>query len=1032
MRRGPCSNWAYFNPDGMDFVAKKTQDISKSLVIVESPAKAKTINRYLGSAFEVMASMGHVRDLPANDVGIDFENGFEPVYEVLPAKRKTVAALKKAAAKASKIYLATDLDREGEAIAWHLLHALEIGDKPSQRVVFNEITKTAIQAAFANPLELDMNKVSAQQARRLLDRIVGYQLSPLLQAKIARGLSAGRVQSVAVRVIVDREKEIRAFVPTESWRISGCFGTDLAKADKHREAWEKFLHGGNAKGGGRTIKERNKWLSKHEALYAELTQFDGKDFKPSNVSEAQSVAEALGLKVAGIEEVELAGYPDKGFKSITVTGSIDEAEAAPFEISDVATKRTTTKPNGPFTTASLQQAASSALGFAPSRTMRIAQQLYEGIDLGSSDGPTGLITYMRTDSTHLSKDSVDAARTLIAEKHGKEHLPAKPNIFGKVKRAQEAHEAVRPSDVNHTPEALSDALTAEQGKLYDLIWRRFVACQMAPAQWDSTTILISGKTSAGEATFRTSGRRLVFDGFLAVMGVDTGSDVVLPELTTGSAVAPLQVDPQQQYTTPPPRYSEAALVKKLEAEGIGRPSTYAAIIQTVQDRGYVDLTEKKLKPSARGELVTEKLVAHFPKIMDLKFTSHMEDELDKIEDAGMDWVDVLREFYEPFKESLDKAQVEMERARAEPSEYKCDECGEEMVYRIGKNGRFLACSAYPKCKGAMNVDDEGKPVADVVAKEPCTLCGKRMILRKSRIGPFLGCTGYPECTSTLPCDEQGVALKKVDEKDIKALCEECSSPMSVKWARGKAFLGCKGYPKCKATQQLPEGVYVEKPKPKETDVRCDKCGRDIVIRKGARGEFLSCSGFPRCRNAMPMEKLEHLKDLEAKGEIPDKPPPGATGGAKSGKEVPRDANGKVDYAAMGPPPEGFAWTRTGRPVVETWPEDDELKCPDCGGDCASKTGRFGPYFGCTKYPKCRFVANLRGAAKKHAEAEIPGAVKPKPIPTEVACEECGEHMLIRTGRSGPFLGCSKYPKCRSSMPLPEGTTVESLTAAPAT
>jgi len=1020
-----------FYPDGMDFVAKRTNSGGKALVIVESPAKAKTINRYLGSAYEVMASMGHVRDLPESDVGIDFENDFEPIYEVLPSKRKTVNGLKKAASKANKVYLATDLDREGEAIAWHLLHALELGDKPSQRVVFNEITKTAIKEAFANPHELDMDKVSAQQARRLLDRIVGYQLSPLLQAKIARGLSAGRVQSVAVRVIVDREKEIRAFVPKESWRILGCFGTDIAKAAKHREAWNAFLEGGKGKKGGPTVKERNKWLSKHEALYAELIKFDGREFKPDGVGEARSVAEALGFEVAGVEETELEGFAGKGYRSTVVKGTVNPEKAASFEIADVSTKRTTTRPNAPFTTATLQQAASSALGFAPSRTMRVAQQLYEGVDLGASDGPVGLITYMRTDSTNLSKDSVEAARHLIAEKYSKDHLPDRPNVFGKAKRAQEAHEAIRPSDVHHTPDSLKGTLTAEQSKLYDLIWRRFVACQMAPARWDSTTILIRAQTSAGEATFRTSGRRLIFDGYLRVMGVDSSSDVVLPELKTGAAVAPLQIDPQQQYTSPPPRYSEAALVKKLEAEGIGRPSTYAAIIQTIQDRGYVDLVDKKLKPTARGELVTEKLVAHFPKIMDLKFTSYMEDELDKIEDAGMNWVDVLREFYDPFKESLDKAQLEMERARAEPSEFSCEECGKPMVYRIGKNGRFLACSGYPECKGAMNIDEEGNPVADVVAKDPCSVCGKKMILRKSRMGPFLGCTGYPECTNTLPCDEHGVALRKVDAKDIQERCGECGSPMTVKWARGKAFLGCTAYPKCKATQQMPEGVYVEKPKPKETDARCDKCGRPIVIRKGRRGEFLSCSGFPRCRNAMPMEKLEHLKELEAKGEIPDAPPPGANGrSSAAAKNLPRDAKGKVDIAALGPPPPGFAWTRTGRPVVETWPKDD-LTCPECGAECTAKTGRFGPYFGCSRYPKCRFVANLRGAAKKHAEAEMPGATKPKPIPTEIPCEQCGAHMVIRTGRTGPFLGCSTYPKCRNSQPLPEGSTVESLTVAQA-
>lgn len=994
-------------------------------MIVESPAKAKTINRYLGSDYHVMACMGHIRDLPPSDLGIDLEQDFEPVYKILDGKRKIVRDMKKAASKVDTVYLATDLDREGEAIAWHLVHALELEQTSHPRVVFNEITKAAIREAFEAPDELDMDKVNAQQARRLLDRIVGYQLSPLLQSKIGKGLSAGRVQSVAVRLIVEREEEIRKFLPEESWRIFACLATDTSKTAKQAAAWMKFVVGAKDAKIGRTVKERSAWLSKHACLYAELIKVGDKEMSAKGVVDVTALAEALGFVTERVEESDFEPYTEKGLKTVVLHGRTDADRAPTYRVKDIQTKRTTSRPNGPFTTAALQQAASSALGFAPSRTMRVAQQLYEGIDIGHGEGPVGLITYMRTDSTNLSKESVAAARALILREYGDDYLPSKPNSYSNGKRAQEAHEAIRPTDANRTPDELKSALTAEQLKLYGLIWRRFVGCQMTPAKWDSTTILIAADTTQGEAVFRTSGRRLVFDGFMRVSGVAENGDTIFPKIEAGAEVGLLDLEPKQQYTSPPPRYNEASLVKKLETEGIGRPSTYAAIIQTVQDRGYAELIDKKFHTTARGELVTEKLVAHFPDIINVKFTSYMEEELDKIEDAHLDWTQVLSEFYVPFKKSLEKARIEMQSVRSEPSEYKCPECGKDMVYRIGKNGRFLSCSGYPNCTVARNIDKDGSPVDDVVAEEPCGECGKKMILRKSRMGPFLGCTGYPECTNTLPCDEQGVALKKVGAEDIKVNCEECDMPMAVKWARGKSFLGCTGYPKCKTTQPMPPGVYVEKPKPEDAGVRCDKCGRGMVIRKSRRGPFLSCSGFPRCRNAMPIEKTDHLRELEAKGEIPDPPPPTAKGAAKRGK------NGKtvkVDIAALGPAPEGFAWTRTGRPVVETWPEEP-LTCPDCGKEVAIKTGRFGPYFGCSNYPKCSFVSNMRGEAKKRAAIEMPETVKPKPISTDVPCDECGEPMLIRNGPSGEFLGCSKYPKCRFSKPLPEGATVDSLATA---
>lgn len=1006
-------------------MAKKAQHSARALVIVESPAKAKTINRYLGSDFTVMASMGHVRDLPPKEFGIDIEADFSPTYQTLPDKKKVVSGLRKASEGVEEVFLATDLDREGEAIAWHLVHALGLKEKTAQRVVFNEITKSAIKQAFAKPQSLDMDKVYAQQARRLLDRIVGYELSPLLQRKIAKGLSAGRVQSVAVRLIVEREREIRAFSPQESWRITACFDPVVETAEKHRKVWQKFKDGAKDPQAGITVKERNAWLSEHGCLYAELVKLNGKEFKAENVDQARVMVEQLGFITDEVIEKDWEAYAKKDLKTVTLAGALDPGKAPPFAIVDIQTKRTTTKPSPPFTTASLQQAASTSLGFAPSRTMRIAQQLYEGVDLEGSDGQVGLITYMRTDSVNLSKESIAAARELIQGEFGDKHVPDKPNYFAKAKRAQEAHEAIRPSNVQFRPDEIKSHLTADQFKLYRLIWRRFVACQMTPAKWDNTTILIGADTKRGQAIFKTTGRKLVFDGFLRVMGKsNNGDDVLLPDVEKDQKVAPLDLTPAQQYTNPPPRYSEAALVKKMEAEGIGRPSTYAAVIQTIQDRDYVKNIDKRLHPTERGEIVTDRLVEHFPKIMDVKFTSHMEEELDKIEEAHLNWTHVLNEFYTPFREAMEHAQNNMERSRAEPSDYDCPECGKKMVYRLGRNGRFLSCSDYPKCKVARNIDDDGAPVDDVIAEAPCEKCGKPMMLRKSRIGPFLGCTGYPECDNTKPCDEHGVALRKVAPEDIKERCPDCGKEMAVKFARGRSFLGCSGYPKCKTTAQLPPGVYVEKPKPEDAGARCDKCGRPIVIRKGRRGPFLSCSGFPKCRNAMPMDKLDELRKLEEEGKIPDPPPP--SGNGRNGKRnVPKDANGKVDIAALGPPPPGFAWTRTGRPVVETWPEEP-LVCPDCGGEVAAKTGRFGPYFGCTKYPKCSFVSNLRGEAKKRAEIEMPQPAKPKPIPTDIPCDECGEPMLIRTGRSGQFLGCSKYPKCRFSKPLPEGVTAESF------
>ncbi len=1007
----------------------------RSLVIVESPAKAKTINKYLGNRYVVKACKGHVRDLPAHRYGIDPGRNFEPSYEILPSHQKTVDELKKLADDADMVYLATDLDREGEAIAWHLATALDLSAKKTQRVVFNEITKSAITEAFNRPHTIDMDKVNAQQARRILDRVVGYELSPLLWKKIAKGLSAGRVQSVAVRVIVEREKAIREFQPEEYWTIHPLFTADPSKASAQEKEWSSFLSDRAYAPDGPSGEAKTTWLGQHGCFRAELVEFpEGEAFRPagkvekkkdgsftfqSGVEAATRAAEMLGCRVKEASREDRKEYPHFHQETITLSGEIDHGREPKFIVKSLETKRRTTKPYGPFTTAALQQAAANQIRFSTTKTMKTAQALYEGIDLKDGQGPVGLITYMRTDSTNLSAESIHAVRGFIESKYGAKYVPEKPNRYGSAERAQEAHEAIRPTDVTRTPDQMRGHLNDDQLKLYTLIWNRFVACQMPPAEWDTTTVQISAETKGGTAVLKASGRVLVFDGFYKVMGLPEG-DPLLPPLKEGQAIAPLELTPAQKYTTPPPRFSEASLVKELETQGIGRPSTYASIIDTIQSRGYVEQVDRRFHPTARGEIVIQKLVEHFPKILDVQFTNFMEGELDKIEEAHLDWVHVLHEFYDPFKESLARAHEEMDTVRAEPSEYVCEQCGKAMVYRLGKNGRFLSCTGYPECMNTKNVDREGKAIEPILGADPCELCGKPMVMRNSRRGPFLGCSGYPECSNTKPCDEKGVALKKVKAEDIKQECPECKAPMGVKHARGRSFLGCSRYPECKATMPMPEGIYVEKPKPEDAGARCDKCGRPMVIRKSRRGPFLSCSGFPRCRNAMPMDKLEHLREREAAGEIPEAPveTAGSNGRGRNGAKV----RGKVkrltkeEIAALGPPPSGFAWTLTGRPVVEKWPKD-ALKCFSCSGEMTLRNGRFGPFYSCAK---CKSIANLRGDAKKKAEEVMPSEPKPKPIKTDVKCPDCGKPMLLRMGRTGRFLACSAYPKCKKTMEAPPG------------
>jgi DNA topoisomerase I len=829
-----------------------------ALVIVESPAKAKTINKYLGGGYIVKASMGHVRDMPKQGLNVDIEHAFKPTYEVLDTRKKLIGELKSAAKNAAEVYLATDLDREGEAIAWHLCEALGLDSKSAKRVVFNEITKSAILAAFQNPRAIDADKVNAQQARRIVDRLVGYKISPILWKKVAAGLSAGRVQSVAVKLVVDRELEIQKFVPEEYWKLTGIFTTDLPAAPDLAAQWRSFLAGDIELGEeavddgtdsaeaviaqaaetvGPTVAEKSEFLREHGAFRADLIEVGGQKFDPKEAGAARAAAEAVGLVQIEVKTVDNdgtngpRGIPNKGpaTKLTKITGVPDQARTGiHFSVRELNQKLSTSRPPGPFATSTLQQAASNQLGFGAQRTMRVAQQLYEGMEL-EGYGAVGLITYMRTDSQNISNEALTAVRQYIDETFGTKYLPEAPNFYAARTGAQEAHEAIRPTDVTLTPAAVKHkGLSDEQFRLYELIWKRFVACQMTPAQWNVTEALIdarSKKQAAGGAalgTFKAVGRSLAFDGFTRVAGVYTRFDEqILPAMKQAQEVAPLDLTPGQHFTSPPARYSEASLVKALEAEGIGRPSTYATIIETIQKREYVEAKGRTLYATDLGIKVTEKLIEGFPDIMETSFTRTIEAELDQVEEAQKDWVEVVRDFYAPLERDLATAESRMTHARAEatPSEYKCPKCGAMMAYKLSRFGkRFLSCSRYPECKGIMSVDREGKPVAQELTDYKCPLCGKQMIRRVGRFGPFLSCSGYPECKGILNLDK-------------------------------------------KTGEPLPP-----KPPPVDTGLLCPKCGKkNIVVRQGKRGPFMSCSGFPRCRTTLPAERLEEFKASQAAG-----------------------------------------------------------------------------------------------------------------------------------------------------------------------
>ena len=777
--------------------------MSKNLVIVESPAKAKTINKYLGSDYTVLASIGHIKDLPMKDLGVDVENNFEPSYEVIPDtkkrnNKKIVADLKRAAKASESIFLAADPDREGEAICQHLAEEIvpKKGKQQVFRVMFNEITKNAIQDAFKEPKQVNKNLVDAQQARRILDRLVGYKVSPILWKTIGGKLSAGRVQTVAVRLVVEREREIEAFVKTEYWSIIANLSAALPPKFDSR-------------------------LYKIEDKTVKTGKFD-EDVKANEVH-VKTDADAAAI--------------------------VSEAEKEAFVVDTVTTKERKRNAVPPFITSKLQQDASRKFGFPVKKTMMVAQKLYEGIELGS-EGAVGLITYMRTDSTRVSDAALNDVRGFIGGSYGDQYLPAKPNFFKSKKGAQDAHEAIRPTDVNRTPDSLASKLGPDELKLYRLIWQRFVASQMTPAVFDQTTIDIK----AGRFIFRSTGSVQKFDGFLKVYqegrdekpqeGEDEDAELTLPRVEQGETLNLNSITPEQHFTEPPPRYSEATLVKTLEEKGIGRPSTYAAIMTTIQDREYVEKIEGRFHPTPLGMTVNDLLIANFDDIFNSTYTARMEEELDEIEEGKLPWQDALHEFYGKFSKDLLTATESIKNMKKMeiPTDEICEKCGSGMVIKFGRFGQFLACANYPECKNTREVGSkktDGELNADGTKAEAeaipeCELCGKEMSLKKGRFGSFYGCTGYPECKNIrkIAKGDQKPAAPPVPLDEI---CPKDGAHLVRRQGRFGEFVSCANYPKCDYVKRETLGIP------------CPKCGGDIAVKKSKRGKvFYGCTNYPKC------------------------------------------------------------------------------------------------------------------------------------------------------------------------------------------
>jgi DNA topoisomerase-1 len=770
--------------------------LSKGLVIVESPAKAKTIQKYLGAGYEVEASLGHIKDLPKKSLGVDLDNEFATEYEVIPGKEKVIARLKKLAKSAETIYLAPDPDREGEAIAAHLAEELG-GERVDgqklkkgapvvniRRVTFNEITKKAVQDAFLHPRDIDRNLVDAQQTRRVLDRLVGYQVSPLLWDKVRRGLSAGRVQTVALRLIVEREREIKAFVKEEYWTI----GAHLM-GPKPPQFTANFVGIGDEK------------------------------TPIPNGEEAEKLRAAL--------------------------------ETADWSVRSVDKRERRRNAAAPFTTSKLQQDSSRKLRFSVKRTMMIAQRLYEGIDLGD-EGTVGLITYMRTDSTRVSNDAIAEVREHIAKEYGKEFLPENPNAFKSKKDTQDAHEAIRPTSASRNPEEIKQYLQEDEFKVYKLIWQRFIASQMNQAVFDQTTVEIDAKSGGVDYHFRVTGSVLKFEGFLKVYeeskdNKDEEDEALkhkLPALTEGQKLTLKALDTEQHFTEPPPRFNEASLVKELEERGIGRPSTYSAIISTIQERQYVQKVGGKFSPTEIGLVVTDLLVENFKDIFDLQYTARLEEELDEIEDGKEQWKNALAEFYAKFEKDLHYAEKHMENVKRmeKPTDEKCERCGSPLVIKWGKHGSFYACSSYDKTdpnsctftkENPIDLPDlDSADLQETAQEEYCENCGRPMVLKRGRFGQFMACTGYPDCKTTRRLDQ----AKKVPDIPLDEKCPQCGRNLLIRHGRFGEFVSCSGYPDCKYVKQNLIGV------------KCPDCkDGDIAEKKARRGNFFyGCTNYPKC------------------------------------------------------------------------------------------------------------------------------------------------------------------------------------------
>jgi DNA topoisomerase-1 len=897
--------------------------MSKSLVIVESPAKAKTINKYLGSEYQVEASIGHIMDLPKNDIGVELKRRtFEPTLIVSPGKEKIVERLQKLAAKADSVYLAPDPDREGEAIAAHLSMQLKPMLKKGasiQRVTFNEITQKAVKAAFQNARSVNENLVDAQQTRRVLDRLVGYQISPLLWDKVRRGLSAGRVQTVALRLIVEREREINAFKPVEYWLI----GSKL-----------KPMHG------------------------AEFTaKFTGVDGVAAKVS--------TGLDAEGKETFVSGALPD----SEATDEVVAQLKQAAWSVVNVERKQRKRNPTAPYITSKLQQDAAGRLGFNVRRTMGVAQRLYEGVDLGK-DGTVGLITYMRTDSTRVSADAIRDARDYVKKTLGPKYLPDAAIDYKGKNEAQDAHEAIRPTNVAYTPDSIKQYLSDEQYKLYKLIWQKFVSSQMTPAVFDQTTISVAAKADR-TYDFRISGSILVFDGFLKVWE-NASEDVILPDVKAGEALKMLSVDPEQRFTEPPPRYNEASLVKTLEEKGIGRPSTYASIINTIQDRDYVKKIGKNFVPTEIGMVVTELLVKNFPYIFELGYTAKLESELDAVEAGEERWTDLLDGFYGHLEKELATASDSMEdvKRREEPTSEICEKCGSPLVLKWGKFGSFYSCSAFSREKPVTIAAGPWKKDPKAVLKKVLgsfhfpmivkAMAGdettfEQQVLDAKEFAAAVALAqknGKTVKAEPVSCDftKENFAAKPdlsapgADEAPEEEFCDNCGRQMVLKNGPWGPFMSCPGYsddPPCKTIRKLTQKVQSKPPVTLEEP--CPKCGKPLLQRDGAYGEFIACSGYPKCKYV----KQELL----------------------------------------------------------------DVKCPKDGGDLAvRKTKRGDTFYGCVNYPKCDFSSNLKLVNE--------------------TCPKCDSAYLLEYGnREGTYLVC---PNNREFLPKRRPKKGAPAEAAPAT